>query len=66
MVPTVAAAIRALEKQAQYDPDLAEAVVLLAQGTEDGDPFGAPPESTRRAAQRVNARTASSPARGRR
>ena len=54
MVPTVTAAIRALEKQSQDDPDLAEAVVLLAQGTEDGDPFGAPPEPTRRAAQLVN------------
>ncbi len=56
MVPTVTAAIRALEKQSRADPDLAEAVVLLAQGTEDGDPFEAPPEATRRAAQLVNAR----------
>ena len=56
MVPTVAAAIRALEKQSRDDPDLAEAVVLLAQGTEDGDPFGVPPKATRRAAQLVNAR----------
>jgi hypothetical protein len=56
MVPTVTAAIRALEKQSRDDPDLAEAVLLLAQGPEDGDPFGTPPEATRRAAQAVNMR----------
>jgi hypothetical protein len=31
-------------------------VVLLAQDTDDGDPFGTPPDSTRRTAQLVNAR----------
>ena len=56
MVPTVAEAFRALEKQTREDPDLAEAVVLLAEGLEEDDPFGSLPPAVRRAAQLVNTR----------
>lgn len=56
MVTAVAHAIRVLEEQTSEDPDLAEAVIFLAQGPDIGDPFGPVPEGAVRAAQLVNAR----------
>jgi hypothetical protein len=56
MVTTVAQAIKALEQQTLEDPDLADAVVFLAQGADSNDPFGPAPEGALAAARRANAR----------
>jgi hypothetical protein len=57
MVTTLAHAIRVLEKQTSEDPDLAEAVLFMAQDAEGtNDPFGDVPEGALRAARLVNER----------
>ena len=55
MTLTMARALKILEERAGDDPDLAEAVLFLAEEAQNGqDPFREPPAGARRAARALN------------